>query len=74
MAKTIDSWKIVIKGTGETVTGAEVAMSYATGSSVDSGVKSMHKAHAVPSPTFSKTVTDFVTDEIANIKVSEGIS
>lgn len=74
MAKTIDSWRITIQGEGETVTGAEVAMTYTTGSSVDSDVRSQRKTHSVPSPTFSKTVTDFVADEIATIKVAEEIS
>lgn len=74
MAKTVDSWKLVIKGAGDTITGAVASMTYATGSSIDEGVASPRKAHAIEEPTYSKTVTDFVNDEIAAIKTAEGIS
>lgn len=74
MAKTINSWKIIIQGKGETVIGAEVVMGYRTGSSVDGDVRSQQKHHNVPNPSFSKTLTDFVADEISTVKIAEGIS
>lgn len=74
MAKSVGSWKIVIKGSGDTVAGAEVSMGYSTASSVDADHESKTKSHLIPEPSFSKTVTDFVSDEIALIKSSEGIS
>jgi hypothetical protein len=74
MAKSIGDWKMIIRGSGDTMDGAEVEIAYATESSVDADHQSRKKPHPIESPVWSKTASAFVLDEIAAIKSAEGIS
>ena len=73
MAKTIGDWKMVIRGSGDTMDDATAEMVYATASDVDTDHQSNRKDHAIESPTWSKTASAFVLDEVSAIKSTEGI-
>lgn len=71
MARVLENIKLFVSGDPESTDPSSAMITYSV---VDGNARKDNCTHVVSSPTWTKTGSQFWTDEIALIKTAEGIS